>query len=71
MGSYRISVRRDGTRDEFNVMILDETERSLADIGALSAAHAQKVARDLMSLVRKSDPDGAFTMDVHERRTIQ
>jgi hypothetical protein len=71
MGSYRISVRRDVTRDEFNVMIHDETERSLAAIGALSATHARKVARDLKSLIRKADPDGAFTIDVHERRAIQ
>ena len=71
MGSYRISVRRDATHGEFSVVVHDETERSLAAIGALSASHAQKVARDLMSLVRKNDPDGAFTIDDHERRTIQ
>lgn len=67
MASYRISVRRETTENEFSVAVHDETERSLAELGALSVAHAQKVARDLMSLVRKSDPDGAFTMDMRER----
>jgi len=68
MGSYRITVRRKPTGEEFSVMVQDEAERSLAELGAFSALHAQKVARDLMSLVRKSDPDGAFTMDVREHQ---
>ena len=63
MGSYRISVRRDEAHEEFSVVVHDETERSLAELGALSAIHASKVARDLVSLVRRSDPSGDFTMD--------
>ena len=67
MGSYRISVRHDAGEDEFSVVVHDETQRSLAKVGAFSALHAQKVVRDLMSLVRKSDPEGAFTLDMRDR----
>ena len=67
MGSYRISARRDAGDSEFSVVVHDETERSLARMGAFSALHAHKVARDLISLVRKSDPDGAFVIDIRDR----
>jgi hypothetical protein len=71
MSSYRISVRRNATQDEFSVLIHDEAEHSLAAVGALSVSHARKVARDLKSLVRKHDPAGRFTFRDLERRTVQ
>ncbi len=67
MGSYRISVRRKATDDELCVIVHDETERSLAEMSAFSAEHAQKVARDLVSLVRKADPGCDFMLDLRER----
>ena len=66
MGSYLISVRRDATEGELSVVVHDEAERSLAEIGAFSVEHAHLVARDLVSLVRKVDPGSAFTLDLRE-----
>ena len=68
MGSYRILVRRESNEEEFSVALHDEAEHPLAQIGAFAETHAHKVARDLMTLVRKSDPDGAFVMDMRERQ---
>lgn len=62
MGSYRISVRRDVEQAEFSVGLHDEACRALARIDALSTLHAKKVARDLISLVRRRDPNGVFTV---------
>ena len=62
MGSYRISVRRDITLSEFSVDVDEEACRSLAHVDALSTMHAKKVARDLITLVRRRDPDGVFTV---------
>ncbi|MCB1544755.1 MAG: hypothetical protein H6872_02420 [Methylobacteriaceae bacterium] len=62
MGSYRISVRRDIALAEFSVDVDDESCRSLAHVDALSTMHAKKVARDLITLVRRRDPDGVFTV---------
>ncbi|MDE2363960.1 MAG: hypothetical protein KGM42_14885 [Hyphomicrobiales bacterium] len=70
MGSYRISVRRDATDDEFNVIVHDETERRLGELKAFTPAHAELVARDLVSLVRKADPGSFFTLDLREQRSI-
>ena len=70
MGSYRISVRRDATDDEVSVIVHDEAERSLAQVGAFSEAHAQLVARDLVSLVRKADPGSAFTLDLRDHTHV-
>lgn len=69
MGSYRISVRRDITLSEFSVGIHDETCRSLARVDALSTMHAKKVARDLMTLMRRRDPDSVFTIQRDMRPT--
>lgn len=66
MGSYRISVRRDDAHEEYSVTVHDEAERSLAELNAFNAAHARLVARDLVSLVRKADPAGAFTLELVE-----
>jgi hypothetical protein len=64
MGSYHIWMRRDvADEGEVSVMVQDETDRSLGELRAFSTMHARKVARDLMSLVRRGDPDGAFTLD--------
>lgn len=68
MGSYRIYVRQDDRAEEFRVAIHDETERALAEMGALSEKHAQKVARDLVTLVRRRDPKGDFTLDASDRQ---
>ena len=62
MANYRISMRRDGAQAEFSVGVHDETCRSLARVGALSTLHAKKVVRDLITLVRRSDPDSVFTV---------
>jgi len=62
MGSYRISVRRDATQAEFSVRVQDETRRPVARVDALSTLHAKKVARDLITLVRRRDPDSVFTV---------
>lgn len=70
MGSYRISVRRDATVDELSVIVHDETERSVGEIGALSVQHAELVARDLLSLVRKADPGSFFTVDLREVQVV-
>jgi hypothetical protein len=70
MGSYRISVRRDATENELSVIVLDEAEHSLAEIGAFSVQHAQLVARDLVSLVRKADPGSAFTLDLRDHTPL-
>jgi hypothetical protein len=67
MGSYRISVRRDATDDELDVIVHDDTGRSaLGKMSALSHEHAELVARDLLSLLRKSDPGSFFTLDLRE-----
>ncbi len=60
MGSYRISVRRDGALAEFSVGVHDETCRAVARADALSTLHAKKVARDLIMLVQRRDPSGIF-----------
>ena len=70
MGTYRISVRRDGAHAEFSVGVHDETLRSLARMDALSTLHAKKVARDLISLVQRSDPDGIFTVRRDMRQAV-
>ena len=62
MATYRISVRRDGALAEFSVGVHDEASRPLARLDALSTLHAKKVARDLITLVQRSDPDGVFTV---------
>lgn len=68
MASYCISVRRNSTeRDELQVIVHDEAERSLASVSALSDAHAALVARDLVTLVRKADPGCFLTLDLRER----
>ncbi len=70
MGSYRIWVRREEDREEFSVVMHDETSRSLAELGAFSSLHAHKVARDLMTLVRRTDPDGVFTVEKQEEQPV-
>lgn len=67
MASYRISVRRNATDEDLSVIVHDETERSLGELAAFSNAHAQLVARDLVTLVRSSDPGCVFTLDLRER----
>ncbi len=62
MGSYRISVRRDDAQAEITLRVHDETCRPLARVDALSTLHAKKVARDLITLVRRRDPDGVITV---------
>ena len=69
MATYRISVRRDGALAEFSVGVLDETSRPLARLDALSSLHAKKVARDLITLVQRGDPDGVFTVRREMRPT--
>ena len=69
MGSYRISVRRDITLSEFSVGIHDDTSRSLARVDALSTMHAKKVVRDLITLMRRRDPDSVFTIQRDMRPT--
>ena len=70
MANYRISVRRDGAHAEFSVGVHDDTCRSLARVDALSTMHAKKVARDLISLVRRTDPDSVFTVRREMSTTI-
>ena len=69
MGSYRISVRRNASDDDFSVIVHDETERSLGELAAFSTAHVELVARDLVTLVRRKDPGCDFTLDLRERQT--
>lgn len=68
MGNYRISVRRDELRDEFSVQIHDGARQTLAHVNAFSTLHAKKVARDLISLVRRGDPDGVFAVEKSKGR---
>ena len=71
MGSYRISVRRDATDDELNVIVHDESGRAtLGKLSAFSPEHAALVARDLLRLVRRSDPGSFFTLDLREPNTV-
>ena len=69
MGSYRISVRRDIALAEFSVGVHDESCKSLARVDALSTMHAKKVARDLITLMRRRDPDSVFTIQRDMRPT--
>ena len=69
MANYRISVRRDHALEEFSVGVHDDTLRPLARVDALSTLHAKKVARDLITLVRRSDPDGVFSVSREMRPT--
>ncbi|MFT4098517.1 MAG: hypothetical protein QM651_15480 [Rhodoblastus sp.] len=70
MANYRISVRRDHTLAEFSVGVHDDSCRALARVDALSTLHAKKVVRDLITLVRRSDPDGVFSVRRDMRSTI-
>lgn len=70
MGSYRIWVRRVEEREEYSVVVHDETSRSLAELGAFSSLHAKKVARDLISLVRREDPEGVFRVKKQDKLPI-
>ena len=70
MGSYRISIRRDSTEHDLSVIVHDEAERSRAELGAFSRAHAELVARDLVTLVRRADPGSDFTLDLRDRRIV-
>ncbi|MFV0281673.1 MAG: hypothetical protein ACK5JM_13055 [Rhodoblastus sp.] len=47
---------------EFSVNVCDEHHRRLACVDALSVVHAEKVAIDLMALLRRRDPDGRFIL---------
>ena len=68
MADYHIAVHRDiSDTSEFLVQILDGAHNALAQADALYPAHVPLVARDLMSLVRVGDPDGAFIFDTKIR----
>lgn len=70
MGSYRISMRRNVAHAEFSVRVHDDSCRPLARVDALNTMHAKKVARDLISLVRRRDPDGVFLIGRDSRPTV-
>ncbi|HMN73292.1 MAG TPA: hypothetical protein PKA55_15640 [Rhodoblastus sp.] len=70
MGSYRIWVRRDGALSEFSVGVHDESCRAVAHADALSTLHAKKVARDLITLVQRRDPQGIFTVRRNLRSSV-
>ncbi|MDE2577475.1 MAG: hypothetical protein KGL46_01595 [Hyphomicrobiales bacterium] len=74
MALYRISMHRYG-RDagdmrvsDICVVVRNESEQALAKVDALSQKHANKVALDLMSLLRRDDPEGAFIIDAFVAR---
>ncbi|MEI2733599.1 MAG: hypothetical protein V9G24_01490 [Rhodoblastus sp.] len=62
MGSYRISMQRNAAHAEFSVRLHDDSARPLARVDALNTMHAKKVARDLISLVRRRDPESIFVV---------
>jgi hypothetical protein len=47
----------------FYVTVRDETHRELAHIDALSAAHARRVAADVILLIRQRDPLRPVVLD--------
>ena len=55
-GSYRISVRRNASDDDFSVIVHDETRAFARRARRFSTAHVELVARDLVTLVRRKDP---------------
>ena len=57
------TVRDPGNAANFVVTVMDERHRKVAELDALSAAHARRVAADEVCLIRRLEPNRSVVLE--------
>ncbi len=57
------TIRETGNAANFVVRVVDERHQKVAELDALSAAHARRVAADMVCLIRRLEPNRSVVLE--------